>query len=106
LQYVEGGIGSREVHESARIDIAVTGLNDPRPAGSRIHHASGIEWHVESHLAWAEWIGNVVGPYAGIVAGGKDQAGTLKGTRPIFMQVMWPEVAALAAIVCLSAAEG
>ena len=78
LENVEPSIRVGEIHSPGAIDVAVAGLDDLGPVGTRIHHVRRIWRDIVTDLAGLERVLDVIRAHARIVVGREDQPRALE----------------------------
>ncbi len=100
FQNVEAGVEVGDVEEPVRLHVDVAGMQDRlRRIRPRIHRAGRGRRHEVADLLRPVLVADVENPDARILVGREDNLRTLVRVRPVFPEIMWPEVSALGDVV-------
>src|SRR3954465_15678268 len=98
---VHAGVVVRAVDEPVAVHKHVCGLDDAGAVRSMIHHSSGGRRHQGADFNGPKWIADVKYAHPRILVGSEDQLRAHEAAGAVLMDVVWPEMAALAHVIGL-----
>src|SRR5580693_2919724 len=91
---MKAGVEVRDVAERVLVDEDVSRMQHDRAIRPRVYPQGGWRRHEAAHFLWPELVLDVVHAQARVLVCGEDQLLADEGARPIFVDVVRPEMTA------------